>query len=199
MIIKYNRTSTIQQKGERFKLDKENYDKVLFDYGVSGKIPFNKRTQAIKLINLIEEGKVETVVVEDLSRLGRNTIDTLTTLKYFEDKNVNVKVNSLNIQSIVDNKKNPVWNILTSVMSTIYELERENILERTRLGREAYIKNGGKIGRPKNSNESDRKFLNKDRSQNIKSLLQKGKSVRDIAARLKCSTTTVMKVKKLIS
>ena len=36
MIVKYNRTSTIQQDGNRFELDKGNYDLVLFDKGVSG-------------------------------------------------------------------------------------------------------------------------------------------------------------------
>jgi hypothetical protein len=37
MKIKYNRTSTINQNGVRFKLDKEVYDLTLFDKGVSGK------------------------------------------------------------------------------------------------------------------------------------------------------------------
>jgi len=44
MRIKYNRTSTINQHGERFKLDKENYDYTLNDFGVRGKIPFKDKT-----------------------------------------------------------------------------------------------------------------------------------------------------------
>ncbi len=79
MRIKYNRTSTINQSGERFKLDKSNYDLILFDKGVSGKIPFNDRERGRELIKLVNEGKVTELVVEDLSRLGRNTIDVLTT------------------------------------------------------------------------------------------------------------------------
>ncbi len=43
MKIKYNRTSTINQDGERFKLDQDIYDLTLFDKGVSGKVPFNDR------------------------------------------------------------------------------------------------------------------------------------------------------------
>jgi hypothetical protein len=35
--IKYNRTFTVNQNVERFKLDKEVYDLTLFDKGVSGK------------------------------------------------------------------------------------------------------------------------------------------------------------------
>ena len=41
MKVKYNRTSTIQQMGKRFDLDKNEYDLTLFDKGVSGKIPFS--------------------------------------------------------------------------------------------------------------------------------------------------------------
>ena len=41
---------------------------------------------------------------------------------------VNVVVESMgNLQSIVNGKKNPIWNLITSVMSSLYELERENI------------------------------------------------------------------------
>ena len=53
MIIKYNRTSTIKQKGERFKLDKEAYDLTINDFGVSGKIPFKKREGGSKLMDLV--------------------------------------------------------------------------------------------------------------------------------------------------
>ena len=116
MRVKYNRTSTIQQEGERFKLDKENYDLTLFDKGVSGKIPFSERTEGKKLTDMVKEGKVTEVVVEELSRLGRNTIDTLTTLKLFEENGVNVVVKSMgNLQSMVNGKKNPIWNLITSV------------------------------------------------------------------------------------
>ncbi len=59
MRIKYNRTSTLQQNGERFNLDKNKYDLVLFDKGVSGKIPFKEREQVEKhLINIVEESQL---------------------------------------------------------------------------------------------------------------------------------------------
>ena len=106
MKVKYNRTSTIQQEGKRFDLDKNEYDLTLFDKGVSGKIPFSERTEGNKLTQLVNDGKVSEVVVEELSRLGRNTIDTLTTLKFFEDNEVNVIVKSMgNLQSMVNGKK----------------------------------------------------------------------------------------------
>jgi len=199
MRVKYNRTSTIQQEGERFKLDKDNYDLTIFDKGVSGKIPFSEREGGIKLTNLVNEGKVKEVVVEELSRLGRNTIDTLTTLKSFEEKGINVVVRGMgNLQSMIDGKKNPIWNLITSVMSSLYELERENILERTEMGRKMYVMNGGKLGRKVGSVENRKEFLQKDKTKKIVSLLEKGKSVRDISSRLGVSTKTIVKVRKYV-
>jgi len=199
MRIKYNRTSTTQQQGERFKLDTDQYDLTLFDKGVSGKVPFAEREKGGQLIQLIVNDKVDEVVVEELSRLGRNTVDVLTTLKVMEDHNVNVVVKSMgNLQSIVNGKKNPIWGLITSVMSSLYELERESILERTEMGRRAYVMNGGKLGRKMGTVEDRQKFLAKPKSQQIISLLQKGKSVRDISARVGCSTSTVVKVKKYL-
>ena len=48
---------------------------------------------------------------------------------------------------MVNGKKNPIWNLITSVMSSLYELERDNILERTEMERKMYVMNGGKLGR----------------------------------------------------
>jgi DNA invertase Pin-like site-specific DNA recombinase len=199
MRIKYNRTSTIQQQGNRFQLDKDNYDLTIFDKGVSGKIPFSEREGGIKLTQLVNEGKVTEVIVEELSRLGRNTIDTLTTLKSFEEKGINVVVRGMgNLQSLVNGKKNPIWNLITSVMSSLYELERDNILERTEMGRKMYVMNGGKLGRKVGTIESRDSFLQKDKTKKIISLLEKGKSVRDISSRLGVSTKTIVKVRKYV-
>ena len=199
MKVKYNRTSTIQQEGKRFDLDKNEYDLTLFDKGVSGKIPFSERTEGNKLTQLVNDGKVSELVVEELSRLGRNTVDTINTLKFFDDNGVNVVVRGMgNLQSIVNGKKNPIWNLITSVMSSLYELERENILERTEMGRKMYVMNGGKLGRKVGTTENRSDFLKKEKTQKIVSLLEKGKSVRDISGRLGVSTKTVVKVRKYI-
>lgn len=197
MKIKYNRTSTINQEGERFKMDKDVYDLTLFDKGVSGKIPFNEREKGKELVKLVSDGKVSELVVDELSRLGRNTVNTLTTLKWLEDNGVNVIVKGMgNLQSHIDGKKNPIWNLITSVMSSLYELERENILERTEMGRKMYVINGGKLGRKIGTVENRQEFLQKETNQKIISLLDKGKSVRDISGRLGVSTSTVVKVRK---
>jgi DNA invertase Pin-like site-specific DNA recombinase len=163
------------------------------------KFHFLKEKREENSLNWFKDGKVDEVVVEELSRLGRNTIDTLTTLKFFEDNGVNVVVKSMgNLQSMVNGKKNPIWNLITSVMSSLYELERENILERTEMGRKMYVMNGGKLGRKVGTTESRNDFLKKERTQKIISLLEKGKSVRDISSRLGVSPKTIVKVRKCV-
>lgn len=197
MRISYRRTSTINQSGERFKLDKSDYDLILFDKGVSGKVKFNEREKGIELIQLVEQGKVSELVVEELSRLGRNTIDVLSTLQYLDEHDVTVVVRNMgNLQSRVSGKKNPVWNLITSVMSSLYEMERENILERTQMGKKIFVMNGGKLGRKKGTNENIQTFLNKPKSQSIIKYLKMGKSTRDISSRLGVSTSTIYKVKQ---
>ena len=149
-------------------------------------------------MNLVQEGKVTKVVFEDLSRSGRNTVDVITTLRFLDENEVNVEVRNIGLQSRPNGKKNPIWNMITSVMSSIYELERENILERTSMGRKVFVNNGGKLGRPNGSNENDREFLRKEKSQLILKYLRKEKySMREIVKLTNSSLQTVSKVKKV--
>ena len=199
MIIKYNRTSTVNQKGERFKQDKTKYDLTINDFGVSGKIPFNKREGGIKLIELVNEGKVKKVVFEDLSRCGRTLKDSINTLDYFLNKNVIVGIKNIGIESHTpDGEKNPMWNIITSILSSVYEMERERILEITEMGRKQYVLNGGKLGRKTGSAESELTFERKPQTKSIIKLLKMGKSNRDIIGRLNCSPKTITKCRTLI-
>jgi len=198
-MIKYNRTSTINQKGERFKLDKDNYDLTINDFGVSGKIPFNKREGGSKLIELVEEGKVSKIVFEDLSRCGRTLKDSINTLDFFFEKGVVIKVRNIGIESHTPNgEKNPMWNIVTSILSSVYEMERERILEITEMGRKQFVLNGGKLGRKVGFREDKMVFERKPQTKSIMKLLNMGKSNRDIIGRLNCSPKTITKVRKLI-
>ena len=199
MMIKYNRTSTINQKGERFKLDKGNYDLTINDFGVSGKIPFNRREGGSKLIELVKEGKVTKIVFEDLSRCGRTLKDSINTLDYFFENGVIIKVRNIGIESHTPNgEKNPMWNIVTSILSSVYEMERERILEITEMGRKQYVLNGGKLGRKVGSEESEMVFLRKPQTKSIIKFLKMGKTNRDIIGRLNCSPKTITMVRKLV-
>ena len=194
MRVKYNRVSTLLQTGNRFEADTEKYDLVLLDK-ISGSVKFKDRPEAKKLIKLIEDGKVSEIISEEFSRLGRNTGDVINTLDYFEKMSVNVRIRNLGIESRPGGKKNPVWKILSATMSSLYEMELENIKDRTTVGRMVYVQNGGLLGRPKGGGETDLQFINKTKNQKALEYLKKERTIREIAKQLDMSSRTVMKVK----
>jgi DNA invertase Pin-like site-specific DNA recombinase len=200
MRVKYQRTSTMEQHGERFGMDTEHYDLVLFDRGISGTKPFRERTNGIKIITLVEQGKLEELVVPELRDIGRNTFDTISVLDFMEKHNVTVTIQSLgNLKSIVDGKKNPLWTLVSSIMSSLYQMELENLKLRTHMGRQSYIMKGGKLGRKIGSSENDSSFMMKPKTREIISLLKKGKSTRDICGRLNVSPNLVTKVRRILN
>lgn len=196
MKIKYNRVSTLQQTGNRFSVDKDQYDLTLLDK-VSGSISFKERPKGKELTKLIDEGKVDELVVEEFSRLGRNTGDVIKTLEWLEEHGVNVVIRNIGLQSRPNGKKNPIWKMISSVMSSLYEMELENIKERTMVGRQVYVQRGGRLGRPVNSIETETEFLKKEQTQRIIKSLKKGLTIRDICKVVDCSNKTVLKTKRL--
>lgn len=196
MRVKYNRVSSLLQTGNRFEADKEKYDMVFLDK-ISGSVSFKDRPKSKELIKLIEEDEVTEIVVEEFSRLGRNTGDVIQTLEWLEEKEINVVVRNIGLQSRPNGKKNPIWKMISSVMSSLYEMELENILERTSVGRMVYVQNGGILGRPVGTNEGDSNFMNKPKNKKALEYLKKGRTIRETGKILEMSTKTVMKVKKV--
>jgi DNA invertase Pin-like site-specific DNA recombinase len=196
MIVKYNRVSSITQTGERFKADSNTYDKVIMDK-VSGTIPFKDRQGGKEIVKLVESRKLKTLVLEELSRAGRTTGDVINTLQWLDDHEVNVIVRNIGLESRPDGKKNPIWNLITSVMSSLYQMELENIKERTQVGRMMYLNNGGTLGRPIGTSENTKSFLSKPKNKEILKYISNGYTAREIAKIVNCSTTLVTKVRKL--
>lgn len=197
MRIKYNRVSCgSTQSGNRFEDDKDKYDLTLFDK-VSGTIPFFEREKGKELKKMVEEGKVKEIVVEEFSRMGRNTGDVVNVLQWLDDNEVNVYVRNIGLYSRPNGQKNPIWKMISSVMSSLYEMELENIKERTKVGRLVYVQKGGKLGRSKGTSETDLTFINKPNNQKILDFLKKDKfTIREISKLCDVSLNTIIKVKK---
>ncbi len=196
MKIKYNRVSTIGQTGNRFTADKDVYDRILLDK-ISGSIPFKDRPQAKELVRLVENGLVTQLVVEEFSRLGRNTGDVITTIQWLDEKGINVVIRNLGLQSRPEGNRNPIWKMVSTIMSSLYEMELENIKERTMVGRMVFVQNGGRLGRPSGSRENDQFFLKKKTNLVALNCLKKGMTIREASKVAKISVSTVLKIKKL--
>lgn len=197
MKVKYNRVSTIGQSGDRFSVDNEKYDLVLLDK-VSGTVPFMEREKGKEIVELVEAGKVTDIIVAELSRLGRHVGDVYTTLQWLDSKGVNVTVQNMgNLQSRPNGEKNTFFGFVTGMLNSLYSMELENIKERTLAGRMAYVQAGGKLGRPSGSTESERRFLDKQKSREILKYLNKNRTIREISKITAASNKTIIKVKKI--
>ena len=146
MKVKYNIVSTLNQSGNRFVADNDNYDLILLDK-ISGSVSFKDRPKGKELTKLVESSKVTEIVCEEFSRLGRNTGDVISVLNWLDEKGINVVIRNNGLQSRPNGVKNPIWNMISSVLASVYTMELENIKERTNVGRLVYVQNGGKLGR----------------------------------------------------
>jgi DNA invertase Pin-like site-specific DNA recombinase len=195
MKARYNRISTANQNLER-QLIKQNPDEVLFNDVVSGSVPFGERAKGKELINKIEAGQINYVVVSSIDRLGRNLFDIVGTLEYFNSKGVILRVDNLGLESMVMGKINPTFNLIISVMANVAQMERESLLERQKEGIAVAKAKGIYTGRVKGSVESDDEVLSKYRD--VVKFLKMGKSLRDITGRCDVSLGTVQKVKGIL-
>ena len=129
--------------------------------------------------------------------MGRNTGDVIKTLEWLDEMKVNVVVRNIGLQSRPNGVKNPIWKMISSVMSSLYEMELENIKERTMVGRKVYVLNGGRLGRPEGTKETEKDFLEKPQTKEIIKNLKKGLTIKDICKIVDCSNKTIIKSKRL--
>lgn len=200
---RYIRQSTKNQTNLR-QLAKAHPEEILFIDIISGSIPFAERPEGKRLIQSIESDLVDYVTFHDLSRAGRSTVDVLTTLNFFQSKGVIVKVDNLGLESIIEGKINPIFNLITTVLSEIFSLEKKTLLERQSEGiYQAKLRNVYK-GRVKGTTDSPEVTLEKHK-RTIRALKANPTlSLRDIAklaseADYKVSANTVKKVKAILN
>ena len=151
MIIGYIRVSTAEQNEDtqHEELSKYNCEKI-FEEKVSGK-NINDRTQLNLMLDFIREGDI--LVIKDLSRLARNTKDLLTIIELLELKKVKLISCRENINTSTASGK-----LMITMLGAFYEFERNNLLEKQRLGIQLAKEQGKYKGRkskkkPNNWNE----------------------------------------------
>ena len=199
MKVYYHRTSTETQHGNSIDLEekKKHYDEVLFDRGVSGTVDLFSRKGGQRLKELVESGVLKTLVVYKIDRLFRSMSNGVQVLDWLDKHEINVQIESMGINSRVDGKPNKMFDLVKYLLVQISEWERENILERTKLGREKKIRETGQWGREIGSKETYTKFMNKPKNQEILKYLNKGYMYHEIMKIVDCSKGTIAKVKRI--
>jgi DNA invertase Pin-like site-specific DNA recombinase len=199
----YSRVSTTNQNSNRqisnFKRIKEFKAENLYIDKVQGNVPFLERPEASKLFDAVTglNKKEITIVVNSIDRLGRNLIDILHTIERFTDNGINLKSIKEGFETLINGEKNPIAMVVVSVMGSIAEMERNRIKERTSEGIKIAQAEGRFKGRKIGSTQSNARLL--ERHPNIVKKLNKGLTIREVAEIVGKSTTTVVKVKKVLA
>ncbi|WP_338840568.1 recombinase family protein [Flavobacterium ginsenosidimutans] len=191
---KYIRVSTTEQNVDRqlTSTHKQYVDKC------SGSIPFNERPSAIKLLKDISDKKIDTLNVHSIDRLGRNAFDIQSTLNLLSRLNINVYVENIGLYSMIENKPNSIFKMITDVLSNVAEMERTSILERQKEGILIAKAKGTYKGRQLNTNETPQQFLSKYNQSHLELIKDKNYSIRKLASITNLSNNTIVKIKKAL-
>jgi putative DNA-invertase from lambdoid prophage Rac len=110
---------------------------------ISGKTPALKRSEFSNLINHKLE-PTDTLIVQKLDRLGRDSIDVQSTVNYILKKGIKLLVLDLPEPDLSTSN----GKLLVGMFSVFAEFERNRISERTKDGQARARSQGKRIGRP---------------------------------------------------
>ena len=139
---------------------------------------------------------VNYLLLSELSRLGRSTLQVLRSLEILHDAKVSVYIQNLGLYTLQPNGEvNPIASIMVTVLAEMANIERANIQYRLNSGRANYIAKGGKLGRKGGSIKTEER--KREEYRETIALLKKGYSVRNIAKLQGIGVSTVQRVKNL--
>jgi len=125
--------------------------KVFSDIGISGGEEAFKRPQFAAMYQYAKNNGVRTIIVYDLSRLGRDIFDVLQTYKTLLEDGFNilfVKNPELNVLDSNSPVSQAVRKTILALLAAAAEIERAMIRERTKTALARLKKQGKKLGRP---------------------------------------------------
>ena len=142
---------------------------------------------------------VRVLLLSELSRLGRSTLQVLRAVEMLHNAGVSIFVQNFGIRSInEDGTENTMFRMMKTFLTEMYAMERENIQYRLNSGRDQYIANGGKLGRKQGSTKTDDDILNNPKYSDVIKRLGKGQTIRDIHSCTGISIGTIQKIKNIL-
>ena len=148
------------------------------------------------MINHIHIHNVNKVLVTELSRLGRDTLQVLQTIEILNQNKVSVYIQNYNIETLVSNGEvNPMSQFLITILAEVARMERKTIRERVASGYQNFRNNGGSVGRKVGYRKSEEAML-EEYKEEIK-LLRKKISLRNVCKLTGTSINTLRKLKSL--
>ena len=193
-----DRQDTKRQVTDLQKYAESNNMRVLriFEEHISGTKKIEERQVLSECLEYCISNSVRTLLVSELSRLGRSTLQVLRSLEILHEAKVSVYIQNIGISSLQPNGEvNPIASIMITILAEMSNIERSNIQYRLNSGRKQYIERGGKLGRKPGSCKTTEQM--KEEYKEVISLLKKGYSIRNVAKLTGYSVQTIQTVKNL--
>ena len=191
-----DRQSTDRQVADLRAFAQREGIEVVGEYEEHGSGAREDRPELLRCVEFLRRGGCNTLLVSEISRLGRTVKGVVNTIDELTKVGVNVYFLDINLWTLLpDGTENPMAKIILTVLALGAELERKSIVGRLNSGRERAKAKGVRMGRPCGSKMSDRDLLEK--YPDVAKKLRKGMVMRDVAKLCGVSMTTVKKVKKV--
>ncbi|WP_295938437.1 recombinase family protein [uncultured Alistipes sp.] len=204
-IVGYCRVSTASQSTDRQIAELNEYASRnghelvrVFAEQISGAVKNENRPQLSAMIEFVTSAsEIDKIVVWELSRLGRNTLEVLKTIETLNQNKINLHVLTTNMETL-DSKGeiNPVTRLILTIMSELGAMERKQIRDRMSSGYQHHLAQGGSVGRKVGYRKSE-ETMRSEYKEVIK-CLRKGISIEKAAKICDVSKSTVQRVKKMI-
>lgn len=169
----------------------------VFTEKISGAKKNAERKELSRMIEYIKAQHIDKVLVTELSRLGRDTLQVLQVIETLNDMKVSLYIQNYNIETLnEDGKVNAMSQFLITILAEIARMERKTIRERMNSGYKNFRDQGGVVGRKRGYTKSDDK-MKREYCQEIK-LLRKGLSLREVSKLTGHSVNTIRKVSHFV-
>lgn len=191
-----NRQDTERQTNELIEYaNKMGYELVeVYEEKVSGYKKNEDRPIFSRMLEEIEKGTIDKVLVWELSRIGRSVIQSLQNIQLLTDKKVSIYIKNFNLETLNDDKTpNSLSMFMVQILFSVANMEAQLTKSRMVSGYRNHIKNGGKVGRKLGSIETEEETIQKH--TDIVKLLKKNLTIRQISGLTNKSTNTILKVK----
>ena len=166
----------------------------VYEEKVSGYKKNEDRPIFSRMLEEIEKGTIDKVLVWELSRIGRSVIQSLQNIQLLTDKKVSIYIKNFNLETLNDDKTpNSLTMFMVQILFSVANMEAQLTKSRMVSGYRNHIKNGGKVGRKSGSIETEEETIQKH--SDVLKLLKKKLSIRQISGLTNKSTNTVLKVK----
>jgi DNA invertase Pin-like site-specific DNA recombinase len=154
MVLGYIRTSTADQSADGQKSLIARYvveRKMIVDEWIEVEVSSRKSAEKRKITELLDKVSAQdTVIVSELSRLGRSIKEVLQIIEeLIQVKRCKLILIKQNLHLDPSNQHDMTNKVLLTIFSMVAELERDFISERTKEGLRARKEMGIKLGKPK--------------------------------------------------